>query len=136
MKRISSIRVMQTLAVLVFMTFMGMSASAQNYLPPAAAIDKIDQTLPSLTNPTPPAPNGTLQSATNSAPSSKVTTSMSLTILKIDYLKDVKDQLKADPNLTTGGAIENTKTWMTAQLNGRPTTNLDLTYNWVKNLLQ
>ena len=127
---------MQMLAVLVFVTFMGMSASAQNYLPPAAAITKIDATMPSLTNPTPPASNGTLQSATSSAPSSKVSSSMSLTMLKIEYLNEVKRQLKADSNLTTGGAIENTKTWLTGMLNGRPTTNLDATYNWVKNLLQ
>ncbi len=123
---------MQMLAVLAFVTFMGMSATAQSYLPPDQAVTKIDATLPGLINPTPPASNGTLQLPVSAA-GQKVTPAGTLAMIKIDYLIDVKRQLKEGQS--TGAAIENTKTWLTAQLNGRPTTTLDQAYNYVKTLL-
>lgn len=133
MKRMSSIRVMQMLAVLAFMTFMGISsASAQSYMSPAQAITKIDQTLAALKNPTPPTSNGTLQPATG-APSRTVTNATVAVNIKIDYLIDVKNQLKQGSQ--TGPAIEYTYSWMTQQLNGRNPSVLNTTYNYVKDLL-
>ncbi|MCC7503832.1 MAG: hypothetical protein IT259_00970 [Saprospiraceae bacterium] len=134
MKRMSSIRVMQMLAVLAFMTFMGItSATAQSFLPTDQAVVKIDQTVDALTNPAPPTSNGTLQPATG-APTRTVTNDEVVRVMRINYLIDVKNQIKQGAQ--TGPAIEATYGWLSQQLNGRNPAVLNQTYNYVKGLLQ
>lgn len=128
-----SIRVMQMLAVLAFVTFMGMSASAQTYQSPAQATSTISTALLSLSKPALPSANGQVQAAHDNSFSAKVTPEATLRNLKIMYLKEVLLRLKQGS--TTGAAIEDTYSMLNANLNGRPVSLIDQTRQYVSDLL-
>ena len=133
MKRMFSIRVMQALAVLGFVAFMGVSASAQSYQSPAQAILTIESALPGLIKPAVPTSNGTVQPAHNNNFDSKVTSASTLQTMKVLYLQEVLLRLKQGDN--TGAAIDGVYGMLQQQLNGRSTLVIDQTRQFVVNLL-
>lgn len=99
---------MQMLAVLAFVAFIGVSASAQSYQAPAQAAATISATLQSLTTPTPPSPNGSTLVASSQASSLRHNTGDAQIGMNTRFLQETLVFLKQGQD--TGVAIESAYT--------------------------